>query len=417
MALSTEDRSEVSALERVLRTGAIEPVFQPIVELDSGDVVAYQAFARGPEDLGLATPDRLFSVASAAGRVVELDRLCRAAAIESARRAGLVPALSLFVKAEPEVLDRPVAVEDDWEPVPGVRCFVEVTERVLASRPADLLRALAGLRERGYGIVLADVGVGSDSLAFLPFLDPDVVALDLRVLGGQPYLDAAPVVHAVAAQAERTGALVMAVGVEDDDDLRRALAMGAHLAMGQRFGLPGPPPARLASPAAGVGLLRPPAIGLVPTPYELVAARVAVRRVTKRVLLDVVRLLEEEATTLELPPVVLSTFEDATLFTPGTRRRYARLAEQYAFVGALGEGMELEPAAGVRGADLAPDDPVRGEWDVVVVSDGFAAAVVARDLGDGGPDMARRFDYALTFQRDLVVAAARSLMSRIGPAA
>jgi DICT domain-containing protein len=69
----------------------------------------------------------------------------------------------------------------------------------------------------------------------------------------------------------------------------------------------------------------------------------------------------------------------------------------------------------VRGADLDPDDPVAGEWDVVVVSPHFAAALVARDLGDQGPDLERRFDYAVTYDRALVVDVARDLMRRVKP--
>ena len=47
----------------------------------------------------------------------------------------------------------------------------------------------------------------------------------------------------------------------------------------------------------------------------------------------------------------------------------------------------------------------------------FAGGFVARDLGDEGPDEARRFDFAMTFDRELVTAAAAILMHQVGPSA
>jgi DICT domain-containing protein len=52
---------------------------------------------------------------------------------------------------------------------------------------------------------------------------------------------------------------------------------------------------------------------------------------------------------------------------------------------------------------------------VVVVSPHFCTALLARDVGDDGPDMDRMFEYALTYQRDVVVDAAQALLSRVAP--
>jgi DICT domain-containing protein len=77
--------------------------------------------------------------------------------------------------------------------------------------------------------------------------------------------------------------------------------------------------------------------------------------------------------------------------------------------------MPVTPVAGVRGADLAPDDPLRGEWDLVVIGPHFAAALVAKDCGDGGPDAQRRLDLVITHDRDLVIRAAEPLLRRLVP--
>ena len=52
---------------------------------------------------------------------------------------------------------------------------------------------------------------------------------------------------------------------------------------------------------------------------------------------------------------------------------------------------------------------------MVVVGPHFAAALVARDLGDTGADADRRFDYTVTHDRALVLQVADSLMHRVLP--
>ena len=96
-------------------------VFQPLIDLDSGDAVGFEALARGPAGSTLESPGALFEAAYGSGRVAELDWVCRAAAFEAAARAGLEPALRLFVNCEPASLGVPCP--DDLWPV------VDVAER------------------------------------------------------------------------------------------------------------------------------------------------------------------------------------------------------------------------------------------------------------------------------------------------
>jgi hypothetical protein len=83
---------------------------------------------------------------------------------------------------------------------------------------------------------------------------------------------------------------------------------------------------------------------------------------------------------------------------------------------ALGQGFAEDPVPGVRGASLAADDPLCQEWDIAVLGPHYAGALVARDLGDDGPDAERRFEFVLTFDRELVVEVATSLISRLSHA-
>ncbi|MGY1804142.1 diguanylate cyclase domain-containing protein [Blastococcus sp. SYSU D00922] len=406
-----------SALDAALAPGGVRSVFQPIVELDTGRVVAYEALARGPEG-PLERPDLLFAAARSAGRLAELDEICRAAAFRGAVDQGLLAPLTVFVNVEPEVLDS--APLDDLlaiaEGAPrDLRVVLEITERALAARPAELLRTVERVRALGWAVAVDDVGADSMSLAFLPLLSPDVVKLDLRLVQERPGPAVAEIMNAVNAHAERTGAVVLAEGIETAEHLATARALGATLGQGWLFGRPGPgaapglPTAELSLPG---GVTAAPVDA---SPFACLPASVPLRRSRKSLLIELSKQLEREAMRLGDTCVVAATFQEARHFTPSTIQRYRDLVERTGFVCALGEDLPVEPLPGVRGADLDPADPVRGEWDVVVLSPHFSAALLARDLGDDGPDLERSFEYALTYDRDTVVRAAHALLTRVVP--
>ena len=155
----------------------------------------------------------------------------------------------------------------------------------------------------------------------------------------------------------------------------------------------------------------PGTISMMPGSRTSAPGRFATR--AKPLLVAMSRHLERQALALGGPAVVAASFQHARHFTPSTAHRYTTLAESAELVVALGEGIARVPAPGVSGASLDPADPIVDEWSLVVVGPHFAGAVLAKDLGDGGRDSARRFDYVVTYDRDLVVAAASALLRRV----
>src|SRR5690348_10066399 len=106
--------TEISALDLALAADGIRAVYQPIVDVETGAVVAYEALARGPVGSDVERPDLLFGAARASRRLDEVDWACRAAAVRGALEAGLEQ--TLFVNVEPESLGAPVPrdLEDLW---------------------------------------------------------------------------------------------------------------------------------------------------------------------------------------------------------------------------------------------------------------------------------------------------------------
>ncbi|GAB3681607.1 diguanylate cyclase domain-containing protein [Angustibacter aerolatus] len=404
-------------LEQVLADQRLRTVFQPLVDLDSGAVVGYEALTRGPAGTALETPDRLFAAARRHRRLKDLDVACRTTALRTASEAGLTRPFTLFVNAEPEALDgwRPAAEHEAL----GFNIVVELTERELTARPAQLLQAVARVRELGWGVALDDVGADPASLALLPLVRPDVVKLDLRLVQDRPTADIAAVVNAVHAEAERSGTLVLAEGLETADHVLTARAYGATIGQGWHFARPGDLPA--------VGAVTAPTeretVRISPrrdgradvSPFDAVARTRTPRAADKRLLIAVSKHLEAQAHAAGDSAIVLSAFQDVRFLTPATKRRYAALAESCAFVAALGEDVPADPLPGVRGGALTGRDPLLGEWDIAVLGPHFAACLVARDLGDEGPDMERRFEFVLSHDRELTIRVAGSMMTRVWP--
>lgn len=396
----------------VIGADAVRAVFQPIVDLVTGEVVAHEALTRGPAG-PLQSPAALFAAARSSGLLAELDQACLRAALRATHACFDVPS-TVFINVEPEVLDFSAVGDLASTLVPGVRIVLEVTERAVAARPAELLHTVAQVRDLGWGIALDDVGAEPASLAFMSLLQPDVVKLDMSLVQGTPTAASAAVMHAVNAYAERSGAWVLAEGIETEAHLTAARALGAALGQGWRYGRP----ATAAEPTSNAGLLLPRRDAARPSAraqslFDLLPLGTRTARSPKRLLIELSKQLEREAARIGETCVLTATFQHARHFTPATQVRYRELARRTGFVCAIAEGLPAEPLAGVRGASLLADDPLLGEWDVTVLSPHFSTALLARDLGDDGPEMDRMFEYALTYERRTVVEATTSLLSRV----
>jgi EAL domain-containing protein (putative c-di-GMP-specific phosphodiesterase class I) len=404
-------------LERALARKTVRSVYQPIVDLPSGEVVAYEALARGPVG-HLEFPGALFDAAERTGLLPHLEWSCREAALQGAIDAGLGSVMSLFINVEPRITgtELPKELESLMRTASHkLRIVLELTERDLTRRPADLLRLVRWARSNWWGVALDDVGAEPASLALLPFVRPDVIKLDMRLIQEPDHDADRETIDAVHYQQQRTGATVLAEGIETEEHEEVAHKLGATLGQGWRYGRPGPLVVGR-PPVSPVRFL--PHDGHDPdsTPFDVVAgvAGTEVRTVRQSELDELSRHVEDQVVA-DGAPVLLSSFGPEGTFTDVMARRYAGLADVCLFTGVSGQGVSGRQDDRVRYSDLDRKDPLAREWVVTVVGTRHARALVARGLTRAGTGDDPEVELATTDDRDTVIAVARSLMERAVP--
>lgn len=401
-------------VEEIVARRAVTPLFQRLVHLSSGETVGFECLARGPEGSSLRAPGTLFAAAARAGLLGELDWACRAAALGAARRAALHPSLTWMVNVDPASLHQPCPT--DLRPVISaartrLRVLTELTARGAGERPGELLQATADARQSFWGVALDDVGRAPEPLALLPFLQPDVVKLDLGLLRNRTVIEAAAVANAVRAYAEATGAVILAEGIEGTEDLEWARDLGATYGQGFHYGHPGPLPEGLAPPRHPFPFSQRFEIDPSLTPFQTLSASRPIRRAGRRRLTAISRQLEAQVLASGDAPVVLTSFERPEAYTPDVQQRLELVTSRAAITVVAGTGIADRVQGPVSAAELTLDDPAGREWAVVVVGPNFAAALAATRYDGALPGLT--YDYVLTYDRPAVIAAGRALLQRV----
>jgi diguanylate cyclase (GGDEF)-like protein len=237
------ERAELVAI--IDDPAAIVPVFQPIVDLRTGEVVGHEALSRFP-DAGWRTPQEWFDLAHAHDLAIEFE----AAAVRAALHAPERPALPFVnLNISPKVLlsarDR-IGLPDDLSTI-----TIEVTEDELVTEGRDLEIALHELRARGARIAIDDAGAGYAGLKQVMWVRPDIVKLDMeltRAIHADPVRMA--LVESLVRFARRVGAIVCAEGIESLDDIEVLANLDVPWGQGYAIGRPSAPWGQIASPAA-----------------------------------------------------------------------------------------------------------------------------------------------------------------------
>ncbi|MEA5669916.1 bifunctional diguanylate cyclase/phosphodiesterase [Pseudomonas sp. MH2] len=251
---------QLSALSAILAQRSIHSLFQPIICLSERRILGYEALSRGPSNSPLHSPLNLFAIARQAGRLGELEVLCRENACRRFSELGLEG--KLFLNVSPESLLEPhypsgrtLKMLEQVGLQPS-RVVIELTEQTPTDDFQLLSNALHHYRDMGFSIALDDLGAGYSSLRLWSELRPNYVKIDRHFIDG---IHQDPLkrefVGSILQIARASKAQVIAEGIELGEELTVLADMGVDLLQGYLLGRPQEFP-----PREGLNLL-PPAHG------------------------------------------------------------------------------------------------------------------------------------------------------------
>lgn len=226
-----------SEIPRVLSSGDLRVVYQPIVDLRRDRIYAYEALVRSdaPDYQG---PPALFDSAIRAQVCGALGRVVRELATLNC------PDYPLFLNIHPNEFDEGWLVQpDDPIFVHPHPVYLEITESVPLSHFALCHSALREIRSKGILLAVDDLGAGYSNLKYIADLSPEVVKLD-RSLVARLHDDTRMQVllrHLVRL-CEELGARVVAEGIETAEELAAVRSAGAHYGQGYFLARPSFPP-------------------------------------------------------------------------------------------------------------------------------------------------------------------------------
>ncbi len=230
-------------LNEILSQRQLNALFQPIINMQRGEIVGYEGLIRGPSDSPLHSPMNLFKVARANNLSVEIEHMCRRVVLE--RFAELQLPGKLFLNISPEMLLQPHAKHGEtlgYIHEVGInpeRVIIELTENQ-PTYDYDLLReAVMHYRGMGFQIAIDDLGEGFSSLRLWSELRPEYVKIDMHFVQG---INQDPVklqfVRSIQEIAEKSGTVVIAEGIETPTELLMIRDLGIACGQGYQIARP-----------------------------------------------------------------------------------------------------------------------------------------------------------------------------------
>jgi diguanylate cyclase (GGDEF)-like protein/PAS domain S-box-containing protein len=232
-------------LRNALTNEEFELHYQPIVEIESGEITSVEGLVRWRnQQRGMIAPGDFIPLAEETGLINPIGEwVLRKACTDAVRwpshvKVSVNISSAQFRKASPiDMFCKALAVSS----LPPERLELEVTESVLLHGNAENVATLHQLRQMGISIVLDDFGTGYSSLSYLRMFPFDKIKIDrsfVRELSESA--DCAKIVSAVANLGKSLQMRTVAEGIETDNQLTLARYAGCTCAQGFLFGQPCP---------------------------------------------------------------------------------------------------------------------------------------------------------------------------------
>jgi diguanylate cyclase (GGDEF)-like protein len=246
MALMTRVELE-GDLRRAIDSGDVEVHYQPVIDLLSGETRGFEALARWRHrKRGQISPTEFIPLAEEAGLIGRLGAFVLGEACREVRdcqvRSGYPVGVTVNVSgAQLQTGDAVAEVKKALEEsgLAPESLTLEITESVLMQDTAATIEKLWALKKLGVHLAIDDFGTGYSSLGYLRHFPIDVLKVD------KSFVDAlaarsgdGTLVHAIVQLGHTLGLVVVAEGIEHEEQVHRLLEMGCVLGQGYFFSPP-----------------------------------------------------------------------------------------------------------------------------------------------------------------------------------
>ncbi len=238
-----------TALRRAIENGMMRLTYQPICDLATGRIVAFESLARWTDEDGRAhSPNDFIPVAEESGLIVPLGRWAIDEAAKTLAdwdtRFGGDCGVKLAVNLSAIQLQRdriPILVERALmaNGLDGRRFTLELTESALVTDPDRIAAIMHALKGLGTTIAMDDFGTGYSNLAYLQKLPIDVLKIDRSFITGMlADRDKVSIVRAILSLASALGMKTTAEGIETNELAQTLAALGCTYGQGYSFAKP-----------------------------------------------------------------------------------------------------------------------------------------------------------------------------------
>lgn len=239
-------------LRKAVQSDQFENHYQPIVKLDTAQLVGFEALIRWAHpETGMVFPGAFISTAEDAGLIIPITRLT----VERACRdlqdwqqiLGAELDLTVSVNISSRHFLQPSLLDDlkkilDQSGLPPHLLKLEITETALMEEAEDTIRLAHRLREFGIRLMIDDFGTGYSSLSYLQRLPIDTLKIDRSFISRiheEPESNR-NIVEAIVSLAHKLEMSVVAEGIETPKQKAILIDMGCDYGQGYLFARPMP---------------------------------------------------------------------------------------------------------------------------------------------------------------------------------
>jgi diguanylate cyclase (GGDEF)-like protein/PAS domain S-box-containing protein len=242
---AAEVQHMATALRRDIDSNSVTLVFQPIVDLATGRLVAAEALVRwNSAAFGAVPPTKFVRIAEDCGLIDVLGEWVLRQACVDALTWPDGPSGAIGVNVNVSILQ----LRDGRFPdlvcrvltetgLPAQRLTIELTESAFMNTSA-VLPILADLRALGVRIAIDDFGTGYSTLGMLAELPVDIIKIDKTFVDRLERHDGTAVVRSIIEMVSALGLTATAEGVENDEQRRLLTTLQCHTMQGYVYSKP-----------------------------------------------------------------------------------------------------------------------------------------------------------------------------------